>query len=92
MYQPIVAMRSLPGQRYEATLRLRASDGEYIPPFDFLPVARDRGLLEAIDRWVLEAALERLRVERGSRSSLRFFVHQSLDSARSPDWIPWVRD
>ena len=76
-------MKRSPGQRYEAMLRLRTPDGEYIPPFDFLPVARKRGLLRSIDRWVMEHCLARLESERdhGAGRGLRFYVHQTLDSA-----------
>jgi EAL domain-containing protein (putative c-di-GMP-specific phosphodiesterase class I) len=93
LYQPIVAMRNMPGHRYEASLRLRAPDGEYIPPFDFLPVAEERGLVPAIDQWVMETALDRLSDERRHHHrGLRFYVHQSMASAVSPGWIPMLRE
>jgi EAL domain-containing protein (putative c-di-GMP-specific phosphodiesterase class I) len=92
MYQPIVAMRSAPGERYEASLRLRAPDGEYIPPFDFLPVARERGLMGDIDRWVIERALDELRAQRESHPGLRFFVHQTMASVVAEHWVLWLRD
>jgi EAL domain-containing protein (putative c-di-GMP-specific phosphodiesterase class I) len=93
MYQPIVAMRNLAGRRYEALLRLRAPDGEYIPTFDFLPIAHARGLMPGIDCWVMEHALDRLRYERRQRQrGLRFFVHQTMESAASDGWVAWLRD
>jgi diguanylate cyclase (GGDEF)-like protein len=91
-YQPIVAMRKVPGHRYEASPRLRAPDGEYIPPFELLPAAQEQGLMPAIDRWVMENALDRLRDERDRHSGgLRFFVPQTMESAVCPDWIPSLR-
>jgi diguanylate cyclase (GGDEF)-like protein len=91
LYQPIVAMRERPGERYEASLRLRAPDGEYIPPFDFLPVAEDRGLMPRIDRWVMETVLDRLRLEAGDRGrELRFHVQQTMQGADA-GWVPWLR-
>lgn len=93
MYQPIVQMSKMAGKRYEASLRLRAPDGEYIPPFDFLPVARERGLLPRIDRWVMEHALDRFKEEWSEpRRGLRFFVHQTMATAASGEWVSWLRD
>jgi len=92
MYQPIVPMRKIAGQRYEASLRLRAPDGEYIPPFNFLPAARDHGLMPSIDRWVMEHALDRLQEERRKPAKgLRFFVHQTMETAASDEWVFWLR-
>ncbi|GGE34219.1 diguanylate phosphodiesterase [Agaricicola taiwanensis] len=65
--QPIVA---LPQRRilfYEASPRLRDTDGRTRMPMEFLPAARAGGLAPAIDRFVIERGLmiaERLR-ERG---------------------------
>ena len=94
MYQPIVPIRKSVGQRYEAALRLRAPDGEYIPAFNFLPTAREYGLMPHIDRWVMGHALDRLKLERLKPSSkgLRFFVHQTMETAIADGWIPWLRD
>jgi diguanylate cyclase (GGDEF)-like protein len=92
-YQPVVAMRKVPGHRYEASPRLCAPDGEYIPPFDFLPAAEEGGLMPEIDRWVMVNALDRLRDERDRhRRDLRFFIQQTMESAVSRDWIPSLRD
>jgi diguanylate cyclase (GGDEF)-like protein len=92
-FQPIVAMRRSPSHRYEASLRLRAPDGEYIPPFDFLPVAEERGLMRQIDRWVIERALDRLCEERPRKGQrLRFHVQQTIGSAVAPGWVSDLRD
>ena len=41
---------------YEVLLRMRAEDGEIIPPMAFIPSAERYGLMAAIDRWVVHAA------------------------------------
>jgi DNA-binding response OmpR family regulator/EAL domain-containing protein (putative c-di-GMP-specific phosphodiesterase class I) len=92
MHQPIVALRGLPRERYETTLRLRTRDGEYVPAFDFLPAAQRRGFMPAIDRWVMEQALDELRQQRNAHPRLRFFVHQTMCTLSSDDWLSWFRD
>ena len=96
MYQPIVPMRSQSRKgKYEVSVRLRAPDGEYIPPLYFIPVAQRYELLPALDRWVLSHALDRLRQELkqspGSQG-LQFFIHQTLETTQKEDWISWFRE
>jgi len=92
MHQPIVALRGLPGERYETTLRLQAPDGEYIPAFDFLPPAQRRGLVPAIDRWAMERALDELKRRRHDHPRLRLIVNQTTATLCSEDWPLWFRD
>lgn len=92
MHQSIMALRQLPGERYETTLRLKTGHDEYVPAFDFLPAARRHGLMPAIDRWVMEQALEELKEQREAHRRLRFFVHQTMETMSAPDWLSWFRD
>ncbi len=96
LYQPIVPMRAQSlKNKYEVSARLRAPDGEYIPPLYFIPVAQRYGLLPALDRWVLSHALDRLRQELehlSGASGLQFFIHQTLETTQKEDWIHWFRE
>ena len=92
VHQPIMALHREKGERYETSLRLKAPDGEYIPAFDFLPAAQRRGLIPAIDRWVMERVLDRLDQERGTHRRLQFFVHQSMETLSAEEWLPWLRN
>ena len=62
--QPIVATRAdspqLP-QFLELLVRLRDDDGSLILPGEFIPAAERYNIVGAIDRWVLEQAVARLR-------------------------------
>jgi diguanylate cyclase (GGDEF)-like protein len=91
-YQPAVPLRLRPGERYEALLRLRTSDGELIPPFDFLPAARQAGFMPEIDRWVMQRALDDAQRHCGALPGLQVLIRQTLDSAGSHDWVTWLRD
>jgi EAL domain-containing protein (putative c-di-GMP-specific phosphodiesterase class I) len=91
-YQPLLPLRMRPGERYEALLRLRTGDGESIPPSEFLPVARDSGLMPEIDRRVLSCALDQIQACCGAHAGLQILIHQTLDSAGSHRWVTWLRD
>jgi diguanylate cyclase (GGDEF)-like protein/PAS domain S-box-containing protein len=56
-YQPVVSLQAEPGEVYEALLRLE-SNGEIVQPQSFIGIAEDNGLLDAIDRWVVNRAIE----------------------------------
>jgi EAL domain-containing protein (putative c-di-GMP-specific phosphodiesterase class I) len=62
--QPIVATRPdsprLP-QFQELLVRLRDVDGELVLPGEFIPAAERYNIIGAIDRWVLEKSVARLR-------------------------------
>ncbi|CAN7263721.1 EAL domain-containing protein [Pseudoxanthomonas sp. LjRoot143] len=69
-YQPVVNLQGEPGEVYEALLRLE-SNGEVVPPQSFIGIAEENGLLDAIDRWVVNRAIEvlaeRMRAGRDTR-------------------------
>ena len=92
MYQPMVTMQRRTGERFEAVLRLRATDGEIIPPFHFLPVAAQAGLMPNIDRWVLTRALDDIKTYRTDRPALSLMVRQTMATLAADDWIDWVRE
>ena len=92
MYQPVVAVQRRAGERFEVVLRLRTKEGEFIPPFDFLPVAVQLGLMPTIDRWVLGRALDEFKTHRAVHPALSLLVRQTMATVAAPDWIGWVRD
>lgn len=55
-YQRIVSTGILSSkrQRYEILLRMREPDGRLVQPGTFIPAAERYGLMQAVDRWVIE--------------------------------------
>ena len=92
LFQPILSLGADSAEIFEAQLRLRTSDGEYVPPTAFLPVAERHGLMPAIDRWVMQHALDVMDVQRVVHPRLRLLVHQTLASIAASNWLPWFRD
>lgn len=92
LFQPVLPLRKHRSPRHEVLLRLKTNEGELIPPLDFIPTAEEAGVMEEIDRWVMRAAFETLQEQKRRGRKLRFFIHQSADSLRSKEWIPWLRE
>ncbi len=59
-YQPIYRLENGEIEGFEALLRWRRSDGEFVPLQDFLPTAEETGLIHPIGLYVLEEVCQRL--------------------------------
>jgi diguanylate cyclase (GGDEF)-like protein/PAS domain S-box-containing protein len=57
-FQPVINLQGDNHPVYDAFLRLDSGDGELISPNTFLQIAEDHGMLEEIDRYVVERAIE----------------------------------
>lgn len=60
-YQPIVEARGHAVRFHECLLRLHRADGEIVAAGKFVPVIEQLGLMRALDRRVLDMAVEELR-------------------------------
>lgn len=61
--QPILDLRTNETVRHELLIRMRGEGGKVYPPSDFLPVAERLGLINDIDRWMLEKAIRLLEAD-----------------------------
>ncbi len=85
-YQPIVELATGTILGVEALVRWQTEAGETIPPNEFIPVAEELGLIEAIGDWVVEEIVrqddawraEGLRLEMGFNLSPRQFWQPDL--------------
>jgi diguanylate cyclase (GGDEF)-like protein len=59
-FQPIVSIASGALHHHEVLVRLEEADGTLVPPGDFIPLAEETGLIEAVDRWVIREAIAAL--------------------------------
>ncbi|AVR97101.1 sensor domain-containing protein [Pseudoduganella armeniaca] len=93
VYQPRVHLRSLRPCGMEALLRWRHPEYGPVSPLEFIPIAEERGQIEAIGAWVLHQACRfARRVNDAHGQALRVSVNVSARQLRSPDLVGHVRD
>ncbi|MCW6511070.1 GGDEF domain-containing phosphodiesterase [Lichenifustis flavocetrariae] len=82
-FQPIVVASTRALFCHEALSRLCRPDGTLVSPADFFPVAERTGLVQRIDRRVLDLALAHLEADPQARLS----VNLSMRSAQDAAWM-----
>ncbi len=83
--QPIVDLEH-GGIHHEILLRMLDTDGELIPPGEFLPIAEQFGLMEEIDRWVITRSIAAM-----AGRDLVLEVNLSGSSLGSPELLEAIR-
>jgi diguanylate cyclase (GGDEF)-like protein/PAS domain S-box-containing protein len=63
-YQPIVPIGGGATFFHELAVRLRDDDGQLVPPSEFIPAAERYNVMSAIDRWVVQQAIQLLEQHR----------------------------
>ena len=88
-YQPLVYLDTGALWGLEALVRWIDEGGALVPPGDFLRVAEDAGLVEAIDDWVLGDVLRQAAVWRQARAlPAHISVNISVERCRRSDPAP----
>jgi len=91
VYQPSVEMKTGRIVAVEALIRWQHPERGLIPPDEFIPIAESLGLIRQIDQWVLQRALEQLRLWDDARlPPLRMAVNVSAGSFSHPDFLAGV--
>ncbi|MFP6849751.1 MAG: EAL domain-containing protein [Pseudomonas sp.] len=90
LFQPIISLRGDNFEHYEALLRLINPNGEEIPPNELFSAAKDAGMAEKIDRWVILNSIKLLADHRSKGHNTRLFVHVSSASLQDQTLLPWL--
>jgi Amt family ammonium transporter len=88
-YQPIYRLKTGEIEGFEALLRWRRPDGEFVPLQDFLPTAEETGLIVPIGLFVLEQVCEQLSrwAEALPHATPSIDVNLSSRQFRAPDLV-----
>ncbi|MDE2136702.1 MAG: PAS domain S-box protein [Gammaproteobacteria bacterium] len=91
-FQPIVPLGAATGVGFhELTVRLRADNGELVPPSEFIPAAERYNVMPVIDRWVVNHALGLLRERARSGGQLPLLaVNLSGTSLNEQSFVDFV--
>ncbi|UAA39353.1 EAL domain-containing protein [Paraneptunicella aestuarii] len=92
-YQPQVDLMSEKVVGMEALLRWPTSDGGFISPAVFVPLAEYSGLIIDIGEWVLEEACGKLRSLNGiGFEDIRLSVNISMPQFRDPNFLNCIKN
>lgn len=91
-YQPRIDLKTMSIVGMEALARWRHPELGDVPPVQFIPIAEDNGLIEAIGHWVLEeACTQAQRLLRKFGRQLRISVNLSARQLKSRTIVDQVR-
>lgn len=90
LYQPIVALQGGEDAQYQTLVRMRDESGRLHTAASIVPLARQSGLLPALDRWVLSHALQVVEERRSELRPVKFFVSQSTVSFEEAGHAEWL--
>ena len=79
-----------PTPHYELLVRMRELDGSLVPPGAFIPAAERYNLMNALDRWVIEAAFGHLKLAQQKGDTGIYSINlsgNSLNDDDLPDYI-----
>ena len=82
-YQPIVGARSRKVSHYECLLRMVKPDGSILTAGHFVPAAEQMGIVHLVDRFALEATIDKLRAHK----DVTLAVNVSGTAASDPGWL-----
>lgn len=89
LYQPQVNGKDFSLDGVEALMRFRADGVEYTPA-QFIPALEEIGLMHEAGMWILNTALEQIKIWRESIPNLCLNVNVSLSQLNNPDAIDMV--
>ena len=91
VFQPLLATSGPERERLQLLPRLTGPDGRLIPAARFIPVAAERGVLPALDQWMIGHAVSILRKRIDADDPVpTLFVNQSpalIEDDKSLEWL-----
>ena len=91
-YQPLVVPATGELAAFEALVRWQDAERGIVGPNEFIPLAEDAGLIEAIGGWVLNAVCAQLREWQSAGLDAHVHVNVSPRQLRRPDFPTTVRE
>lgn len=91
VFQPLLATSGAERERVQLLPRLTGPDGALIPAARFIPIAAKRGVLPAVDHWMIARAIEMLHErDRAGREIPTLFLNQSPAVVDDEKFLKWL--
>lgn len=91
VFQPILNLHTGKINRYEALIRMQGDGGETYTPADFIPVAERMGLIQQIDLWVVEHALDFLAALPPEKADVIMSINLSGRAFQDRTLLPLIK-
>lgn len=88
-YQPICSNDGLQVKSVEALVRWPVRDGEFISPQEFIPIAEEERMVDAITNWVIRTAVQQLGIWLREGLDLKMNINLSALDLQDPKL--WTR-
>ena len=92
VYQPIVSLKGDAQDNYNVFIRLRDDQKRLREAKDFLSVAIRAGRMIAVDRWVIEHAIEEVAKQRAQGRKINFFINLAQETLQEEKLLIWICD
>ncbi len=91
VFQPVVELSSGNISHYEALIRMQG-ENTVITPGQFIPAAERMGLINSIDLWVVETAIDFLANISAEQNSVSLAINLSSTAFQDTSLLPTIRD
>jgi len=92
IYQPVVSIKAVSGERYFSSLELTGDDGSIIS-HKLNQVFPDKtGMAKTLDRWMILHAIKKVAETRAKSRKVEFFIPLSVDSVLDASLANWVSE
>jgi diguanylate cyclase (GGDEF)-like protein/PAS domain S-box-containing protein len=89
-FQPIISLHGDGGEVYQVLLRMRGPTGEVVRPATFFPIAEEHGLVDQIDRWVIQHAIQTIAERKRAGKTTTLFVKLTPESIQDAALAAWI--
>ena len=89
-YQPVVELENATMVGVEALIRWREPNGGLLPPLEFIPLAEEMGLIEAIGDWVVEELARQDAAWRAEGLTIDVSFNLSARQVWDPGFARWL--
>lgn len=90
VFQPILKTTDTSEELYEALLRLDDPNNKTVSPDKFLPIVAQNHLFPAVDRWVIQHAVDQLCHDQHAKRAASLFIKVSGESIGKKALLAWI--
>jgi diguanylate cyclase (GGDEF)-like protein/PAS domain S-box-containing protein len=90
-YQPVVSLRGETAELFEVLLRMDEGGGNLIAAGEFMFAAEKSGMIEAIDKWVIQHAVEALANMHADNRDTSLFINVSKNAFFNRNFASFVK-